>query len=236
MTFVFWPKSVLRPARVMVNPVPFSRSGGRTLGGMSRNVRTDLGYWSIVLENMPIHSKAQRKCINAIRAEVSGRAGLIVIPVWSQDTSPYENGFAASPESVHEDSSTFGGGSSYRGSEIVVKMYAAAAIGDTSVHLEIIKAEADLTGVRFSYQYALYETGPAINIAGNVWTVPLTTSVRAPIPAGALLEFDHPNCLCRLAADDGLNISLNVDNFDHMTVAFTSADDYWSDLAAGLIE
>ena len=43
-----WPTAILKPSAISANVVAFSRSGGRTLGGLERVTRTDRGFWSIV--------------------------------------------------------------------------------------------------------------------------------------------------------------------------------------------
>jgi hypothetical protein len=102
--------------------------------------------------------------------------------------------------------------------------------------LRIIKAAQDLSGVRFSYNNALYETGPAIDIDGDVWTVPISPTVRELIPSGSDLEFDAPTCLCHLADDRGMDVSQDaVGKAVRPNVSFIEATDYWNDLALGLV-
>ena len=236
MSTLVWPRQLLMPARTTINPVPFTRSGGRSLGGIEPATRTDRGYWSIGLEKVELNTRAQRQAWSAIRTALSGSSGLIAIPIWSFSTAPFASGsYEPVTLTTHGDGATFGDGSQYRQGAIAVRMADAVAIGATSVRLEIVHADANLVGVRFSHDHALYETGPATLVDGDTWTVPITPAARAAIPAGADLEFDEPTCLCRLAEDNGMDASLNNVRYDTPSVAFVEAVDYWSDLAAGLI-
>ncbi|MNL31146.1 hypothetical protein D3C87_1529190 [compost metagenome] len=102
-------------------------------------------------------------------------------------------------------------------------------VGATSIRLRIINAADNLVGVRFSYNHALYETGPVNSVDDDIWTVPISPSVRELIPAGADLEFDRPTCLCHLAEDRGMDIDQNaVGKFSSPSISFVEAVDYWN--------
>jgi hypothetical protein len=234
--FTTWPADLLPPKEIAANPVPFTRSGGRTINGLERAIRSDRGFWNIALSGVLLHNTAQRRTWNAIRTFLSGRSGLIVIPVWSWDTAPYISGsIEGNVLTPHSDGTTFSDSTFYSQGSISVRCSDIAAIGATTIKLDALSAESDLSGVRFSYNHALYETGPAIEIAGTTWTVPIFPAIRATIPAGADLEFNLPTCLVHLADDRGMDVSMNPSVISEHSVAFVEATDYWSDLAAGLI-
>lgn len=230
MANLVWPHKLLTPAEIQLNIVPFTRSGGRSIGGIEPVTRTDRGFWTISLGRILLHTRAQRQAWNAIRVMLGGRAGLIAVPAWSHDSAPYVSGEREFPLFVpHSDGSTFSDGTSYRQRRIVVNNANAVAVGATSIRLQILQADANLAGVRFSHNHALYETGPAKLIeSGGYWTVPITPAARAAIPAGAALEFEEPTCLCRLADDRGMDTSLNASMIDEVSAAFIEATDQWS--------
>lgn len=231
-----WPQDVLTPLACYPNIVPFSRSGGRSLGGLEPSVRTDLGFWSIELSDIPVNDPAQRRTWLAIRNALGGRAGLIAVPAWSQDVAPYASGgFEPLAFVSHDDDTPFSDDTLYSQGAIAVQSVGVTPIGATVIQLRIIQAEANLVGVRFSYQHGLYETGPVIDIDGDIWTVPISPTVRAPIPDGADLEFDRPTCLCHLASDDQMGAGVDPVPFERRSVAFLEANDYWNKLALGLI-
>lgn len=228
-----WPGSVLTPGSILANPRFFSRSGGTTLGGIKRSTRTDRGHWSIVYRAIALHTSSQRRVWNAIRTHLAGSAGLIAVPVWSFDTTPWPAESVQGYDGVvHSDGAPFSDQSYYTQPSVVVEMAAAAAIGDTTVTLRLVSGTTYLTGVRFSYEYALYETGALqADVDGDEWTLDIFPAIRSPIPADATLDLALPLCLCRLADDSGMDVSLSAGGFDMVDVAFIEAVDRWNDLA-----
>jgi hypothetical protein len=229
-----WPLCVLRPQTASANLVPFSRSGGRTLGGVEPSTRTDLGFWAIDYANIVLTNKRrdQWQTWQAIRQKLGGRPGLIAVRVRSSLSAPYVSGqFEPVIETEHSDETPFSDGTPYTQGAVSVVTDGVTAVGATSIRLRIINAAANLVGVRFSYHHALYETGPVISIDGDIWTVPISPSVRELIPAGADLEFDEPTCLCHLVEDRGMDIDQNaVSKFSLPSVSFVEAVDYWANL------
>jgi hypothetical protein len=230
--YIDWPICLLGPRETDANLVPFTRGGGRSLGGLERAARTDRGYWSVSLNGIIVRTKAQKKTWNAIRVKSSGRSGVFVVPVKSWDTAPYSSGKFEPPIlTVHDDDTEFDDGSSYLQGAIDIEMETEAAISDTVVTLRRNVATDDLVGIRFSYQNALYETGPAIDVDGDLWTVSIFPSIRATIPAGSSLECDNPTCLMRLAEDRGLDLPQGKRLLSEVSVSFVEACDVWNDLA-----
>ena len=231
-SIIVWPLCVLRPQSASANLVPFSRSGGRTLGGVEPSTRTDLGYWAIDYTNVIMSNKNrdQWKTWHAIRQKLAGRPGLIAVRVRSSLSAPYASGkFEPVVESEHSDDSLFDDDTPYTQGAISVVTDGVTPVGATSIRLRIINAAQDLVGVRFSYNHALYETGPVTSIDGDIWAVPISPSVRELIPAGADLEFDQPTCLCHLAEDRGMDIDQNaITKFSQPSVSFVEAVDYWN--------
>lgn len=232
MTILHWPICVLRPQSASANLVPFSRSGGRTLGGIEPSTRTDLGFWDIQYSNVVMSNKNrdQWQTWNAIRQRLGGRAGLIAVRVRSSLSAPYVSGkFEPVIDTEHSDDAPFDDDTPYVQGAISVVTDGVTPVGATSIRLRIINAAANLVGVRFSWNHALYETGPVTSVDGDIWTVPISPSVRELIPAGADLEFDQPTCLCHLAEDRGMDIDQNaVGKFSQPSVSFVEAVDYWN--------
>lgn len=231
-----WPHDLLIPAEVRPNLVPFTRTGGRSLGGTKPAVRTDLGYWSIDYVGLLLHSRAQLRTWEAIKDILSGSSGRIVIPVWSHQTAPRigaTGSYEASPEVPHDDDTEFSDDTEYEQGDIAVVAEAAAPIGVTQIKLRILQGEDDLSGVLFSYNHALYRTGQVLEVDGDIWTVRISPSVMAEIPAGATLEFDLPTCLCNLADDRGMDNGANVEGNERVSVSFVQDTNYWNILAVG---
>lgn len=234
MSFLYWPKCTLTPKETPANLTPFTRGGGKVLNGMERATRTDKGSWTVELQGISIGGRDfdKKRTWNAIRTGLGGRAGLIVVPVWSWDTAPYASGQFERPALLpHDDDTPFDDGTLYEQGAIDIVMETPASISQNVVTLRRVVAAENLVGIRFSYQHALYETGPAIDVDGDLWTVPISPSIRAPIPAGASLECDDPTCLVRLAEDRGMDLPQGKRERQEVSVSFVEAVDYWNDLA-----
>ncbi len=231
---IIWPKKILQPASIMPNLVPMSRSGGPSLGGLERVTRTDRGWWEIGYKGVLLKSTAQRRCWNAIRVSLSGRAGLLSVPVWSHDSTPWLAGTTLGKFVLPHapDYTFFSDGSGYEQPGIIVELVDAVEIGDTSVKLRLIYGVDDFSGARFSYQHALYECGVPTAVDDDEWTMPIFPAVRAPIPADAELEFDVPTCLVRLKEDGDMDVNFSAGGFDKVDVSFVEAVDAWNDLAS----
>lgn len=230
--FIHWPTRLLRPASALASQVPFTRSGGRTLGGTERTTRTDLGYWRLTLENVSVRSREMRQQWNATRVKLGGRAGLVAVPCWSFDSAPYVSGERERAIYLpHDDGTTFDDGAEYYEGAIHIEMAAFAPLSSTVVTLRLVAAST-AAGIRFSYQHALYETGPVIEQTGaNTFRVPVFPAIRQAIPADAWLEVDNPTCLCRLVDDRGMDLMLSNVEIDTQTIEFVEAVDYWNDRA-----
>jgi hypothetical protein len=222
---IIWPAR-LAPAQVLVNLTPFSRSGGASIGGIKRSIRTDRGWWRIGFRGVALYNAALRRLWNAIRVEAGGTVGNIAVPAWSHDSAP-NAGTVLVP---HSDGSSFSDTSLYSQPGVRVDLATEAVRGATSVTLRIESGIDELAGVRFSYQHALYETGFPTAVVGDLWTVPVFPAIRATIPADVRLEFDVPTCLVHLASDDAMDVSFSAGGFDSVNVDFVEATDYWADL------
>ncbi len=227
-----WPTALLKPVDVEPNVVAFTRSGGRTLGGLERVTRTDRGFWSIVYKGVPLSTPEQRRLWNVLAEHCGGAAGLLEVPVWSFDSAAWPAGTVNGRLLIaHSDGSGFSDGSLYAQSPIGVTLVGAVAIGATSITLRIGYGIEDLAGVRFSYNGALYRTGVPTEVDGADWTVPVSPAIRAAIPDAAELEFGLPTCIVRLAGDREMDVNFSRGGVDRRDVAFVEATDYWSDLA-----
>lgn len=225
---VVWPAGLLTPESIEPNQVPFSRTGGRTLNGLQRGIRTDRGYWEISMNNVPLRDSASRRAWNAVRTTLAGISGLAIIPIWNKDSWPFDKGTV---ERVLFATETADQPNSSR-----IRTVDNVAIGATSIRLSVERqGVSGISGVTFSYNNALYETGFHQPPSGNIYTCPIFPAVRAPIPAGSDLNFDLPTCLVHLKDDRGMDTISTAGGFDLRSVTWVEATDYWSDLAAGLL-
>lgn len=230
-----WPLCVLRPQQVSANLVSFSRSGGRSIGGVERVTRTDLGYWAIDYGSVGLRNRDrdQWRTWQAIRTALGGRSGLIAVPVRASLSAPYASGrFEAATETTHDDGSFSDDGAHWIQPAIDIVSDGVTPTGSTTMRLRIVNADSNLSGVRFSYNHALYETGLILSADDDIVTVSISPTVRELIPSGAELNFDRPTCLCHLADDRGMDITQDaIAKNSRPNVSFIEATDYWNDLA-----
>lgn len=234
--FIHWPADLLPAQSSPFNPVPFSRSGGRSLGGIARHTRTDKGFWIGSLNGIAFRRGRQFEQArewNKIRTFLNGQAGLIAVPVCSTRL------FAAPPTWTdfspnllpHDDDTTFDDGTEYYEGRVEIRMAVYAAIGATTAVLRRVNAPT-VEGIRFSYQHALYETGAAIEQVGiDEYRVPIFPAIRAAIPGGSWLEAERPTVLCRLASDSEMDIEFPPGNMPRPSVDFVEAVDVWNEIA-----
>lgn len=231
-----WPAGLLTPQSSPFNIVPFSRSGGRSLGGISRTVKSDRGWWAGSYNGVVFRrgNYDQQRTWNALRVAAGGQSGLFAVPVCS--TALWARlGLEFGQKVPHADGAPFDDGANYRQGAAQLEMVSFAALSSTVVTLRLI--DIPLRGsIRFSYQHAMYETGRILTQpAGDTYQVEVFPAIRAPIPVGALLEADCPTVLCHLASDTEMDIDMGVTRTPRPTVNFIEAVDYWNDLANGLI-
>lgn len=235
---LIWPHELLQPSDTLADVVPFTRSGGRAIGGAKPAYRTDLGHWRIDLQNVAISSPDHRRAWDAISVYLGGSSGRIAVPIWTLDSAPYVNAECGWEDDVlvpHSDGTPFSDGTLYEQSPIAIKSVGVTAIGATVMSMRIINGAPDLAGTRFSYNHAAYKIGQVLDVAGDVVTVRTTPSIAALIPAGADLEFHRPTCVCNLVSDTGMRRGMRSDGVEFLSVSFIEDVRYFNDLAAGLI-
>ncbi len=230
-----WPFEVLRPQEIAANVVAYSRSGGRSLGGVERVTRTDLGYWVIDYSNVIIQNRFrdQWRSWQVVRQSLGGRAGLIAVPVRAALSAPYVNGtFEPMAVLPHDDGTMFDDGVGWQQNAIDIVSDGVTPVGVTTIRLRVVNADKNLAGARFSYNHALYEIGLIQAEEDSLITVSISPTVRELIPHGAEMNFDRPTCLCHLADDRSMDIRQDaIARNSRPSVSFVEATDYWNDLA-----
>lgn len=228
-----WPIDLI-PEGVTVEKMVMNRGGGQpTLGGLTRQIRTDRGYWRITYKTVPVATPSIRRILEALSVELMGSSGLLAIPVWSDDTSEWLTGSDWGRFlTPHSDTSTFSDGSFYSQPVELLTMEAQAEIGATTVQIRLAEEIDSIAGIRFSYEHAMYAVGLPTSISGQLWTVPIFPSVRATIPAASRLEVGTPTCLVRLETDNEIYSALSSKRFDPIDISFVEAVDEWNDRAS----
>lgn len=235
LNYIEWPAALLTPQSSPFDPRPFSRSGGRSLGGVSRSVRTDRGFWMGSFNGIIFRRAqqfAQRRTWAALRTSLGGTTGLVVVPVcatkfWAAEGfKDFSGGLVP-----HDDGTPFDDGSLYSQGLVDLQMASFAPLGATIVTLRLVHAPT-ASGIRFSYEHAMYETGRILaQPSADTYQVEIFPAIRRAIPAGAQLEADRPTVLCHLATDSEMDLDFPAAGMARPTVNFIEAVDVWNDLA-----
>lgn len=235
LDIIHWPAGLLTPKASPFDSRAFSRSGGRSLGGIARATRTDKGYWIGKYDQVIFRRGKQfdqARAWNAIRTALGGMVGLIAVPVCATrlwvDTGYKDFSSILTP---HDDGTPFDDGTYYEQGRIAIEMASFAPLGSTVATLKLVDAPT-VSGIRFSYQYAMYETGRVLQQTDeNSFQVEIFPAIRQAIPAGAELDADRPTILCHLATDGEMDIEFPGDGMPRPTINFIEAVDVWNDLA-----
>lgn len=231
-----WPRDLLVPKECRPNIVPFTRTGGRSLGGVQPSVRTDLGFWMVELNGLLLDTSAKERTFEAIKDILSGSSGRIAVPVYAFKRAPYISGSYEPPIEVpHDDTAPFDDGTEYLQGAISVVTVGNTPIGATTITVKVIRGDYSLSGVLFSYQHALYRTGQILSQDGDTFTLKISPTVRDLIPAASDLEFDQPTCLCNLSDDSGMVSGETAEGYELVSVSFNEDTNYWNLLALGLV-
>lgn len=233
--FIHWPAELLTPQSSPFDQRPFTRSGGRTLGGLSRFTRTDRGFWIGSYKGIIFrrgHQSEQARAWTKLRTYLGGQAGLVAVPVCSTRYWAAEGYTDFTPGLYpHDDDTPFDDDTLYSEGRIRIEMALFAPLSSTTVTLRLVDAPT-AGGIRFSYQHAMYETGEVIEQTGeDTYRVPVFPAIRQAIPADAWLEADKPTVLCRPASDSELDLEFPGAGMPRPTINFVEAVDVWSDLA-----
>lgn len=231
-----WPRDLLVPKECRANIVPFTRSGGRSLGGVQPSVRTDLGFWTLDLNGILLDVARKVRTFEAIKDILSGSSGRIAVPIYAFKRAPFASGaFEPMSSLPHSDESTLDDGAEYLQGAISGVSVGVTPLGSTTMRIRVIQGDDDLSGVLFSYHHALYRTGQVVDREDDIYTVRISPTVRELIPNGADLEFDQPTCLCNLSDDSGMVSGENAEGYELASVSFLEDTNYWNQLALGLI-
>jgi hypothetical protein len=174
--------------------------GGRSLVGTLQEVSNDSGFWSITLGGIWIRTNAQVKRWREIEGLLQGRLGTCNVPVFDSKRAPWPNGVP--------------------GATIVCTVSGSIAVGATTGVLNMTTGADPEPGMFFSVGERLYRINTVTYNSGDIFTVTFLPGARDAISNGASVEFGHPICRCRLVADDGMALPLDLQRFAMIDIPF----------------
>lgn len=214
-----WP-SILTPRGIMFEPDARSRSGGVSLSGVEQVVTSSGGIWRARYTGVPVVRRNQRLAWRAINAQLGGRAGVLLVPVFCGDPPTLE-GVSGYSGVTHSDGTFFGDEAGYSQSALSATINP-AALRATSVTINIIEGEVE-AGQHFSVSGRLYRVASVESQSGGVASITIWPPLREAVAVEVDAEFARPVCRMRLASDDAMNIEFDMGRFGTGAVDFIEA-------------
>lgn len=217
----YW-SSALVPQSVMFRLKPMNTRGPATFSGKSQVVGTDAGFWVATLSNFVIRTPDHIREWRGLIADLQGGLNDLVIGAFDCRQAPRP---LAGPASVggipHSDGSFFSDGSGYRQSTIKVSAASKAELRATSLRLAIGRAGPLKRGMYFTVW--TNEAGVILprmhmitkppEVRGNSATIQFLPPLRAPVAAGAEVDFGSPKLAMNLADDGAGDLDIRLRRF-----------------------
>jgi len=193
-TAITWSQCELVPGSISVDVVAPSVSPGRSFSGIEQLVQPEAGYWRITYHDVPIRTRADVLRWREIEGALEGRNGVILIPVYEAKLS--SEAIAASAAEDYE-------------------------IGETRIGIVQTAGSVLPAGIHFSHGGRLYRiTRIHSQETGETYDVSIYPPLRAAIAADDSLDFNTPECRCRLERDDSMDLNLELLRFSRPSVTF----------------
>lgn len=205
-----WPVAML-PRQVHFTPAIQSKSGGVSMSGSEQIIVSDAGRWSAKVV-VSLRGEASNLALRAFLAQMSGRAGTVLVPKWDMFRPVDVNGRKLSQ--VHgvgyADGSPHNGNgfnfdlSGFGQTETIVARLAAPAVsGTTHITVNLDDVEGPRPGDYFGIDQNLY-------LASHVWretehsptNIYFWPRLRAAAAVDTPVILDRPVCKMRFASDD----------------------------------
>lgn len=198
-----WPMAILSPGGLNAVKLFANTKGNPSINGITQSVASHAGRWKIDATGFVLGTALKIKLWRAVESLAGGQAGQFVVPLYEFDRVPVESADTTVP---HSDGSPFDDGSKYYQPNYIATISGAVALYATTLTINHTGFLAPQPGQMFSCGVRLYSIGRILSSTASTVTVAIWPPTREAILAGADLNFDHPECLCRLASDDEMAI------------------------------
>lgn len=199
---LYWPRRLLAPRKVTAEPVYATASGGRSLTAVEQIVATDAGYWSIVLDEIPVAGAVRKKVWRAMSVLLEGRMNTCAVPIYDYEAPwPVGADYGDYTGIPFSDSALFSDDGGFQQPVITATIQSAVSLGAVTVPITVVSGAALEVPNHFSVANQLYRIKSITSVVGTLTTVKVWPPVRVAMTAGADAEFDDPRQLCRLATD-----------------------------------
>lgn len=232
-----FPRLLLRERSHSWNLVGVAATPGATGRSVAPIIRSDGGgFWTCSMLDVSLsggggltgrdRQRVSTLLWRAVRQNARGGAAPIIVPCNDAGFRPWPAGLAqtAGVDIPHDDGTVFDDGVGYYQATIDIRAAAAAELRDTSLDVVISYAGALLGGERFSIEHddgpRLYEIATVFYSDATHATITFQPPLRSDVAAGAVLEFDRPRCLMRLATPSAMDLSEVPWTFNAASVEF----------------
>lgn len=205
--FIF-PLQRFAPEAIKADVVAKVVSGGTALNDEEDVIQTDGGgRWEIGLSGISLRTVWRERAWSAWTSYLAGGARRMLVPVYSLRTAPRPvagNGLMR-PSNLIADDDVFPSSVSFASSYISAQAVGSVGLRATTMTVLVTQGARVDFGMRFGAGARSYKIERVISRDGMAATVLISPPTRAPITAGAALNFDWPVVQCRAVIGQDLS-------------------------------
>jgi hypothetical protein len=223
MTLV-WPERVLAPRSFQTPRLDgVTVSGGRSaLTNKEAVIPADTGFWRLSLAGIPLTTKQQQLCWNAIAGLLHGRANGICVPLGVWTTAPWAmqaNG-RRQRRRLPWAGPVLWAGDLYWQRPAIVATIRAAALRATTVTIDLFEGADIEPGHIFGLGGNRAHKIKTVSKSGSAYTCTITPPLRAAVTAGSAVDFENPRVECVLESDMEMSAEFDLARFAEASVNF----------------
>lgn len=212
-----WPRKLLPPQAPMFHPRGMNISGP-IADGAADVISGDAGFWVATFGSVVVTTRERIITFNAIASMLEGRLYPILVP-YCHAYQPVDD--SAIHEAVpHSDGTFFSDGTGYVGSGTSIMITADRPERAVTGSVTIIHGDTLQPGQVFSFDERMYRLSSVVYTSDTAANIKWHPPLREAVSAGAELEFTRPVCRMRLASDDEMMLTLDMNRRGFPTVNF----------------
>jgi hypothetical protein len=207
MSALVWPQDLV-PCAPEVYYDARTISGGTSLSGKEQVASRDFGIWRAVMSTIKITTDQQVLALDAMLAQLDGRAGTVMVPLFATRRAPWaidalgrtlEPGFARKDKYA---APPFAPPAGFIDTLISAQLQTAAADRAAVVVVNMLKGSIPIPGMHFQVGRCSHRIRQIFSVAGSVVTCNIRPGLRGAAAAGATVNFTSPAIEMRLVSDD----------------------------------
>ena len=212
-----WPRHQLPPQQPVFHLRGMNISGP-IADGAADVIAGDNGYWVATYGSVVVTTRERVMTFNAIASMLEGRLYPILVP-YCRAFQPVDATATYEPL-PHDDDTLFSDETGYVGSGTDVRMTADRPERAVTGSVTIAYGDTIQPGQVFSLGERMYRLKSVIYTSPTTANIKWQPTLRDAVAAGAELDFTDPVCRMRLASDDEMMLSLDMNRRGFPTVNF----------------